>query len=223
MGALVFGLSHYHQLARVQTVQIHGNAQASDAAVRHLAGVRLDDPLLLLDLDRVIHEVARHPWVADVTVRRALPGELHIEVREHSDALLLAHAGGLYRVNREAQVFIKARGAGLDLPVLTGVDDELITEPVVGRTILRSALDVLATIDEADSLRTEQVSELHFDRDLGFTILLRDGGVVCLGFRSPQDQLRRLDAMVGAGLDLSIPQRIDLDLDGIAVATPLAT
>ena len=51
---------------------------------------------------------------------------------------------------------------------------------------------------------------------------LRNHSRIHLGFRSPQDQMTRLEQMLRQGLDLTTVLEVDLDMDDMAVATPLA-
>ena len=44
---------------------------------------------------------------------------------------------------------------------------------------------------------------------------------ISLGFYEPNSRVERLKKMVSKGLDLSTPQRIDLDADKVAIAKPL--
>ena len=134
------------------------------------------------------------------------------------------HAGHLYRVNPSGEVFLRARGDGLDRPVLTGLDDRLVEQygPVARRIVL-DALHILDLVGESGVIQPDDLSELHFDEALGFTLLLRNGGLLRFGFRDPAQQLLRLGVMARNGLDLSVPHHIDLDLDGLAVATPLSS
>lgn len=223
-GVLVEAVANYAHFARVQEVEVVGNQQASVAAIRHLADVRLGSPLLLVDLDRTIAQVMQHPWVAECTVSRAYPGVVRVEVREHEDLMLLAQPQGLFRINEEGEVFVRARSSKLDLPVLTGVEPSLLSDyPAVGRRVVQDSLTVLHKVSASEFLDPEDLSEIHFNASLGFTLRLRNGSSIHLGFRAPDHQLERLRAMVESGLDLKVPHRIDLDMDGLAVATPLAS
>lgn len=222
-GALVGALTQYPHLARVGEVQVVGNEHASTVAIRHLADVNEGDPLLLLDLEHTLAQVDLHPWVAEARVRRVLPNTLVIEVVEHQTSLLLLH-DGLYRVNGEGKVFTRARSEDLDAPILTGIDPELIeSQPLVAERLVIDALEVLGAVRDSDALSADDLSEIHFDPALGFSLVLRNGSTILLGYRAPAPSLQRLDSMVASGLDLAQPLRIDLDLDGLAVATPRAS
>lgn len=223
-GLGVWAIAHYDEFARVQAVEVVGGHHATPAAVRHLADIRAGGPLLMVDLERVVAQVMEHPWVAEATVSVRFPGVVEIAVREHEDPLLLLHPTGLFRVNPEGEVFVRARSTGLDRPVLTGLDATLTDEhPAVGQRVVREALVWVDRVAASGFLDPEQLSEVHFDRALGYTLRLRNGSNLHMGFRDPAAQLERLRAMVEAGLDLRVPHRIDLDMDGLAVATPLAS
>ena len=64
-------------------------------------------------------------------------------------------------------------------------------------------------------------SEINFNRHMGFSVVLRNGTEIIFGFYSPQSRIERLRKMVQNGLDIQIPQRIELDADRVAIATPL--
>ena len=184
--------------------------------------MRVGDRLLSVDLDRVVASVKRHPWVAEATIRRKFPGTVGISVEEHLPKLLLAHRG-LFFVSSKGEIFVRARTLGVDLPVLTGVPSSLIDEqPAVAQRIIDEALMVLASVNASSALDSVDLSEIRFDRTLGFSLHLRNHSRIHLGFRSPQDQMTRLEQMLRQGLDLTSSLEVDLDMDDMAVATPLA-
>jgi len=211
------------QTPTIQAVTIGGAERASEVSLRHLADLQEGDSLLV-DLDAVAGRVRKHPWVDTVAVSRDLSGNVRIRVTEHEPVMLLAH-DGLYRVSASGEVFIKARSEDLDLPILTGLDSDLIdTHGGVAREVLNHAVALLAAVDEGcDALDPAGLSEIHFDRDLGFSLILRSGSRVRLGFSPPSDQLARLDAVVRSGLDLNVPHEVDLDMADMAVVKPLAS
>jgi len=209
-------------LPRVTELTVTGNDRASTVALRHLADVRDGASLLTVDLDAVVAGVTRHPWVASATVRRVLPDQLHITVTEHETAMLVL-LRGLYRVADDGTVFARARSHELDLPVLTGLDPAVADDsPVAARGVIRQAQRTLSLLEDARALDLDQVSEVAFDLDLGFSLVLNNGSRILLGYRDPALQAGRLADLRAAGLDLSRPHEVDLDLAGLALAMPLA-
>ena len=85
----------------------------------------------------------------------------------------------------------------------------------------RAARVVLGAIERSGQIDADGTSEIRFDAGGGFTIVLRSGAEVVIGFADPDERLARLGPLQTAGLDLSIPQRIDLESDAVAIAAPL--
>jgi cell division septal protein FtsQ len=222
-GGLVLGCSHYESFARVQSVEVVGAEHAGQASIRHLADLSLGESLLLIDTQRSLDQVASHPWVEHVELSRHLSGEVVVTVQEHESALLLATHKGLYRVSPQGKVFVRARGGELDQVLLTGLSPELLDQQgPLSQRIISEALAVLVRVDSSSAISRDDLSELHFDPLLGFSLLMRNGTEIRIGYLSPDQAITRLDAMVQRSLDLSEPTLVDLDLDGLALATPLA-
>ncbi len=221
LGWFAFGSEHL----RFRTLRVVGNEHASEAALRHLADLTPGRPLLALDLDHAAASVARHPWVAQVEARRVFPDTVVLQVRERQvRALVLLDA--LYLVDTEGNPFRKADAAELDHPVITGIPPALAdAEPMLARRIVHDALGILDAASGRAGLREDDISEVRFDAEAGYTLALRNGGEVLLGFQEPASlptgAFARLDALVSRGVDLSHPLRIDLGSPSTAVVSPL--
>ena len=206
---------------RVTNVNFVGNTEASDAQLRHLAGIRQGTHMFQADLNRTVHSVEQHPWVADARARRRFPGTVEISVREHTPEMLVA-LDSLWYADARGQIFKQADPSRMDFPILSGLKPDTLTEhPELGHQIVLSAFNVLQTLRASTLIEEKQISEIHFDTQQGFTLVLRNGSRLVLGFDEAPAKLDRLAQMVTLGLDLNIPQVIDLDIDTVAVATPL--
>lgn len=194
----------------------------SVAELRHLADVRQDRPIWHVDLDGIVQGVMQHPWVASVDASKRWPDTVVIRVTEHRPVMLLQQ-GALYYVNAQAEVFKRARGTDLDYPVLTGLEPDLVEHnPEVARRILREALAVMDQVHSSSELATEDLSEIRFHGQDGFTLVLRGGTELALGFADPSERLERLERLRTSGLDTSVAHRIDLAPDTVALVTPLS-
>lgn len=216
LGWFALGSEHL----RFRTLRVVGNERASEAQIRHLADLTPGDPLLALDLDHAALSVGRHPWVAQVEARRVFPDTVVLHVRERQvRALLLLDE--LYLVDTEGTPFRKADAADLDHPVITGLPLALAdAEPALARRIVHDALGILDAASGRAGLREDDISEVRFDAEAGYTLALRNGGEVLLGFQESA-ALSRLDALASRGVDLSRPLRVDLGSPRTAVVTPL--
>lgn len=225
-GALVtavgLGVNHAVNDAafRIDHVSVVGNQRASVVQLRHLARVPDDAHIATVDLDAVRRGVERHPWVRQATVFRSFPGGLVIEVLEHQPAMLLA-LDHLWYVDGNGRPIKLAESRDLDYPVLTGMRQDLAEQrPDLAAAIVQGALRVAAACD-GQPIRPEQISEIHHDPLRGFELVLHSGTRLVLGNSNPAPAMARLQRMIAAGLDLDQPQRIDLDVETVAIATPL--
>jgi cell division protein FtsQ len=216
LGWLAFG----SEQLRFRTLRVVGNAHASEAHIRHLADLTTGRPLLTLDLEHAAASVARHPWVAQVEARRVFPDTVVLQVRERQvRALVLLDQ--LYLVDTEGTPFRKADAADLDHPVITGIPLSLAdSEPALARRIVHDALGLLDAASGRAGLREADISEVRFDAEAGYTLALRNGGEVLLGFQD-ESAFARLDALASRGVDLTHPLRIDLGSSTTAVVSPL--
>lgn len=215
-----------HQVAEgesweVQDVHVAGNVRVSEGAVRHLANIRQGTHLFTVDLTRAVTDVQAHPWVRRAEARRVVPGTVELVIEEHQPALLVA-LDRLWYADRTGVPFAPATTDDLDYPVVTGIGQRLAeARPDLARGIVLGAMRILDSVDGDPRIGPSQISELRFDDQTGFTVVLRSGTELIMGFDGPETALARLDQMVGAGLVLEKPQRIDLDIATVAIATPL--
>lgn len=212
---------------RVSEVDFVGLSRAPEAELRHLSDLRSGSHLLRADLDRAVAGVSRHPWVRSASARRVYPGAVEITVEEYQPVMMLA-LDRLWYVDETGVPFSPATSADLDFPVLTGLDPaQAESDPELGRAVIAGALRVLdawndrALAPGSDLTAGAAISEVHFSASHGYDLVLRSGTRLILGFGDPAVPLGRLDRLVAGGADLERPQRVDLDLETVAVATPL--
>ncbi len=233
VSALVGGLGWLalgSEAMRFRTLRVVGNDHASVAQLRHLADLTPGAPLLTLDLDAAMAGVARHPWVAEAEARRVFPDTVVIQVRERQVRALLL-LDGLYLVDTEGTPFRRADPDQLDHPILTGIPPALAdSDPALARRIVHDALGILDAAPGRAGLREVDISEVRFDAESGYTLALRNGGEVLLGFpgtghaepgSGTASAFSRLDELASRGVDLSRPLRIDLGYPKMAVVSPL--
>lgn len=221
----IAGLSIHHTTQgaefRVYEVRFEGNTRTTDAELRHLSDVRTDEHLLGVDLDRAVAGVEKHPWIDTASARLSFPSTVRIFVTEHKPRVLLA-LDELWYVNDDGLPFRRAAGDDLDYPVLTGINPTFAAEqPELTSAIIGRALDLLDTSDLPPLYGPESISEVQFHTRTGFVLVTRAGTELVLGFSDPEERLARLGPMVSSGLDLSVPQRIDLVSDRVATSSPL--
>jgi cell division protein FtsQ len=208
----------------VGEVQVEGIRHAGLTEIRHLANIPARTKLWEVDTHATAASVIAHPWVRSATATRNWPNGVTIHVEEYQPVLLVQQRG-LFYADAAGTVFKRARTDDLDYPVLTGIDAQWADlYPAVAQRIVRDALKVLHGVAADSLLSTSAVSEIRFSEVSGFSIALRNGTELVLGFGDPTAPLSRFHRMLQSGLDLSKgPYRMDLTAPAMAVLTPLAT
>jgi cell division protein FtsQ len=187
-------------LLRIREVRFEGLSRATAQELLELSPVQRGDHLLVADPALVEVALRRHPWVAAVEVRRAVPPALEIKVTERRAAALV-DLGGLYLVDAEGEVFKRALpGDGLDLPVVTGIGrDDWVERRAEVEPLLRAALALVDRWAERGLDRRAPVSEIHISAQYGTTLWAgADGLEVRLGNGSIPEKLARLERVLAA-------------------------
>lgn len=217
-----FGRELYSSpMFRVETLNVTESSRVTETAVRHLANLRYSQHLFLMDTVWAAEQIERHPWVKEASVSRTFPSTVNIEIEEYTPTLLLA-LERMWYVDREGDIFRAADSSDVNHPILTGIPSEWSVEhPNLVQIVIRDALTVREAFDLPELGSEDNISEIHFQQETGFQVILRNGTTISLGFYEPNSRVERLKKMVSKGLDLSTPQRIDLDADKVAIAKPL--
>lgn len=197
----VLGIGHLLSSADalpMRTLAVRGADGPFADEVRAYASVEAGAPLFGVDLDAVASRVLEHPYVKSAQVRRVPPDALEIEVVARR-AVAVVSAGSLYLADEDGALFKSARpGDGLDLPVVTGIDEGTIGSPVATAD-LKQALALLALHARLGAPGGE-ISEVSVARDGGLTLVLADGARVHLGDSTEsarvQGKLARLGIIV---------------------------
>jgi cell division protein FtsQ len=67
---------------KVGRVDVRGGHFLSEGEVREMLGLAVGENILGVDIDDLKSRLRASPWVADATVRRALPDTLEVEIKE---------------------------------------------------------------------------------------------------------------------------------------------
>ncbi len=179
---------------RVRAVRYHGLARATGPELDALSPVKPGDNLLAADLEAMERALARHPWIRSAEAHRSLPPAVEVRVVEREPGALV-DLGGLYLVDREAQVFKRASaGDGLDLPVITGFTrEDYLQRRADLEPLLLGALALLDGYAREGLARAWPLSEVHVDVDEGVTLYVGEEGTqVRLGIGDLPQKLSRL-------------------------------
>lgn len=159
----------------------------------------------------VAEALISHPWVAEATAHRRLPGTLEIRIEEHQPkaVVLLGH---LYLINAAGAVFKRAsQDEAEGLPVISGI--ERLAYLNGRKETLHKVARALEALRLYQSAKRPPVGEIHVGDDDEITLFLRRGGTALrFGQRMSAERLHKLDAVWAAlGPDTRRARAVYLD------------
>jgi cell division protein FtsQ len=184
---------------QVSEVELRGAVRARWEELQAYTGIAVGDAILDLDLDAAALGVRRHPWVRAATVRRRLPDRITLELEEQQPAILVA-IEELYIANAEGELFKRLEPQdGITGPVLTGLRrEDTSLRPDRVAAVIRDGIAVVAAVEASElPSRLGRLEELHWDHDLGWSLVAGREGRPCtvhLGF----DPVARIDVVLAA-------------------------
>jgi cell division protein FtsQ len=157
----------------ITDLTVTGHNQLTKEEVLAAARVTGRSSLLFLDADATRERLKANSWIADATVRKLLPGQLQIEIKEREPF-------ALWQKNRRVSVIAD------DGTVLEGfVAPQLLMLPlVVGRGAETRAKDFIALLDRFPSIR-DQVRASILVGERRWNLRLKNG----LDVRLPEAQV----------------------------------
>ncbi|HEY8963192.1 MAG TPA: FtsQ-type POTRA domain-containing protein [Alphaproteobacteria bacterium] len=111
---------------RIKNVDVEGRHYLPVESLKEIIAVHPGDPLLAVDLDHVKNELQKNPWVKDVSIRRALPDRIVINLIERQPLAIWLDAPGTPGVIDEDGVVLAQTGFEQFGPLLavSGPDSE---------------------------------------------------------------------------------------------------
>lgn len=227
---LVFGAVLTAQLLldsgyfNVNQVRVEHNLRVSEGEVLAASDIQVGDSLFDLDLHMIGAKIEEHPWVARAEVERVFPDNVVIRILERVPRAII-DLDYLYYVDDEGEVFkVLDHRDTLDFPVLTGISRQtLLDNEQSARRWLLSALALVAELESRTVFKLADVSQIHYDEQLGLIIYTyRNGVPVHMGSADFVDKLNRLERIYPdleprlaalAYIDLNVADRVIVKID----------
>lgn len=135
--ALGFGLDE---------VLVEGRVRTTAESLRRALALRYGAPVLTLDLDAARARVVALPWVRDASIRRMLPGTLHVSLVERAPFARWQRDGKVHLVDRGGEIIpVALEREHRRLPLVVGAGaaehaaallEMLATEPDLRRRVI---------------------------------------------------------------------------------------
>jgi cell division protein FtsQ len=160
----------------VTAVEVLGSERRPADVITSESGIAVGVNVFSLDLDAARARLLADPWVAEAALARRLPGTILVQVTERRPAALVA-MGDVFLATPDGEPFKRLEpGDPVDLPLVTGVRSENLTDDREGtlRTI-RRAIDLAAEYERGPLARRAPLEEVHVGADGAFTIVVGHG------------------------------------------------
>lgn len=205
-----------HEIFSVREIKVKGGEKVGGGEIVAMAGLSHGMSIWRVDPEAIEKQVARHPWVARVLVRREFPRRVVIEVEER-EAKAVAALGKLYYVDREGFIFKAVEnGERTDFPLLTGLKQDDLQYPTsfATRQRIREAL----SLNDLMAKSPVALSEIRFLPEQGIVVYPVGYRVaLSMGSGNWEDKLKRLERVLAlwkgnedrlAVLDLSFRDQV---------------
>jgi cell division protein FtsQ len=174
----------------VDRIEVKGLVRMERAELLDAAGLAIGRNVFERGPGEVKARLLRHPWVAEASVARRLPGSYVIEVRERQPIALLVvepcrdanlrsetdptcdDGSALYLLSDDGKLFKRFDAKDpVDLPVITGIDRVRFgSDPEFPKTILLGAAQLLHDYRAQGLAQQKPVSEIHLEPNDGFSL-----------------------------------------------------
>ena len=174
---------------KLEKTTVKGCANTTEQDLLLVSGIKPATNILALNVDGIARKIKTNPWVEEVYVVRELPNRLIIEIQERKPMALVKREDSLYFMDSQGVIFKKFEGEEANLPVLTGCAEDGKEDPV----LVRKSIELINLLSASNSFpQIKNVSEIHGEESIGFSIFLDSGLCLKVGFGDYEGKLKRL-------------------------------
>jgi cell division septal protein FtsQ len=228
----------YHQLLTcnafcikdIDNIEIEGARRLSRSLLLQQSKLTSGTSLLAVRPGQVERALMAHPWVAKAEVSRKWPNNLHLTIQERDPVALVQFGEELLYMDRQGMIFKPlSPGDPHNFPVITGLTLEQFRHPT--RDLPGEVAQAFQLMDVLKAtqppLNLENISEIHVDRERGFTLYANGLAVALdLGLKDYPEKLEKFaqlwPVLVQKGLltkvnriNLNYPRRVLVTMKGM--------
>lgn len=233
-GVLAYGHATSAEYFAVEDATVTGASRLERGEVLETAGFAAGMNVFTVDTEEMTRALESHPWIAEASVKRSIPRNVSIEIRERRpEALVLFDSP--YLVDDTGEVFKRwTSDDPVQAPVITGFTREQFI--LDGEGVLEGVREAIAFARRYRSSGLERIAplaEVHREVDGGLTVVVGDDPFrVKLGAGPYRRKLERLamllDRMSRDGLRPAMiyldnevrPDRVTVKIKGERRARP---
>ncbi len=192
-GAAVYSWLGHSRLFSVRDIDMNRCAYVTREEVSGILSGASQGNIWSLSSRDIGRRLLSHSWVRSVSVRKAFPDRLVVRIEERKPAAMI-NLDALYYVDDQGTIFKRLTAYDpKNFPIVTGFSRrDLTARDAVSLQNLRRTLELLRWT-ESGVLR-QNVSEVHFDAQEGYTLVTRDSGLqLKVGTMEFREAMRRIE------------------------------
>ncbi|MGQ9813170.1 MAG: cell division protein FtsQ/DivIB [Dissulfurimicrobium sp.] len=176
-----YGLWHWmshNQDFCLNKILVKGDQHLSHEELLKLTGLTSRINLLNISPKSVEAAIERYPWVKDAVVRRKLPDQLIITIKEHIPIAILDFNNKMYLVDESGDVFKEATPEeAKTLPVITGADPGDIKARSLSGVSLKAIELIRMARHGARILGVNNIKKIHIADSNNLIVYTTDHGI----------------------------------------------
>ena len=192
-GAAVYSWLGHSRLFAVKDIDLNRCDYVTREEVSGMLSGAPQGNIWALSTQDIGRRLQTHPWVRSVSVRKAFPDRLVVRIEERHPVAMI-NFDALYYVDEQGKIFKRLTSYDpKNFPILTGFSQgDLKANDAVTARNLKKTLELLRAT-ESGVLR-QNVSEIHFDAQDGYTLVTRDSGLqLKIGTMDFREAMRRIE------------------------------
>ncbi|MFC1859608.1 cell division protein FtsQ/DivIB [Thermodesulfobacteriota bacterium] len=212
---------------KTETLTVQGSQRLSTQDVLQQAQLTAGINALSVNLPLTRKRLLGHPWIAEASINRELPGHLNIRVVEHKPLAIL-DLGRKFLMNEHGAIFKeKVASDPQDLPVVTGLEfSDIIIADRPGSDAFKAVMEVLKLGQRpACVLSNRLIKRIEVDKEIGLTLFaFEKDKVIKLGYHNYRNKYAMLKTVLfHLKKEPGVPdfEVIDLNHSNRIVVTPV--
>lgn len=149
----------YSPLFHVQKLEVEGNGKISKEEIISLSQIQTGESTYKISKAKVEENIKQNPYIESVTVKRKLPDEVSLIVKERITTFMLEYGGGYVYLNNQGYM-LEISTQKLQVPILQG-GETLEEEIKIGNRLCKEDLNkmsrVLRIIESASNIGIESL------------------------------------------------------------------
>jgi cell division septal protein FtsQ len=164
---------YWKDRTNLKKIEVTGNMTLSKEEIFDFA--RLSDSLVLsnaVSLEIIENRISKHPNIKSVNATRE-NGVIKIDIKEKTPFALVTNGKSVYLVDNALNLYnLKKENTGLDLPVISGLSQELGIDYMSKNDLrnLKIAQHIISKAAKIDRILYNFISEINFSESSGITI-----------------------------------------------------